>query len=71
MTMVRGKVRVGDLVQGTLRVGSPTTLRFKGAALVDGEGRPVKTRPLFVATSRASEAGVESPEDHRSSESRR
>jgi hypothetical protein len=45
-SMVRGKVRVGDLVQGTIKAGARTDLRFNGAKLVDGTGQEVKTRPL-------------------------
>ncbi|MES1164552.1 MAG: hypothetical protein ABUR63_02240 [Verrucomicrobiota bacterium] len=46
--MVRGKVRVGDLIQGTFRIGAPSDLRFVGEMLVDGAGNPVKTRPLIA-----------------------
>jgi hypothetical protein len=46
MSMVRGKVRVGDLVQTGVQKGSKTELRFERGKVVDGSGRTVETRPL-------------------------
>lgn len=46
MSMIRGKVQVGKLVQPVVHAGSPTNLRVIDGKLVDCFGRPVKVRPF-------------------------
>lgn len=48
MAIVRGRLATaGRLPQPTLRVGSPSSLRFQDGAVVDAEGREVKTVPFL------------------------
>lgn len=46
MSIIRGKVRVGKLYRGCIKVGSPTELIFRNGKILDKNGNELKTRPL-------------------------
>jgi hypothetical protein len=66
MSMVRGKVRVGELVQGVVRLGARTTLRFDGDKVVDALGKEVPTERVTRGSLKASKPVGPSAESDRS-----
>lgn len=57
MSIIRGKVRVGKLVQTVIHAGSPTNLHFEGDKVFDDHGREVHPRPMKELETSMSDIG--------------
>ncbi len=57
--IIRGRVHVRELYQGTMRFGAPSTLRFQDGKVVDtATGRLVPTEPFIDPPAKKASNGL-------------